>query len=195
MLVLQYLKPPLWWFFLCLLINLSMTNFTTQLKRFGSKGEKTGWTYIDIPEKIAQQIKPNCKKSFRVKGKIDNHLIRAVALTPIGEGNFILAVNAEMRKAIKKNNGASVQIKIEEDAKELIHDEALMLCLKDEPAALDYFRSLPQSHQNWFSNWVKGAKTQPTVTKRLTVIVNACTQKMSFSEMMKSYRDTANLIQ
>ena len=32
-------------------------------------GEKTGWSYIEIPAAIAQQLKPNYKKSFRVKGK------------------------------------------------------------------------------------------------------------------------------
>lgn len=92
-----------------------MISFKALLQKFGSKGEKTAWTYIDIPEKIAQKIKPNCKKSFRVAGKIDNHSIKAIALIPIGEGNFILAVNAEIRKAIKKIHGASVEIHIEED--------------------------------------------------------------------------------
>ncbi len=172
-----------------------MVSFKTVLKKFGTKGEKTGWTYIDIPEKIAQQLKPNCKKSFRVKGKIDDHAIHAIALAPIGEGNFILAVNAEMRKAIKKIHGASVEVNIEDDAEELILDEGLTACLNDEPAAYSYFKSLPPSHQNWFSNWVKSAKTQITVTKRIAVIVDECLQKMNFSDMMKKYRDDKNLIQ
>ena len=175
--------------------KLSMISFKAVLQKFGSKGEKTGWTYIDISEKIAQQIKPNCKKSYRVKGKIDNHPIKAIALTPIGEGNFIFAVNAEMRKAIKKIHGATVQIYLEVDAGEFALNEELLVCLNDEPAAFNYFKSLPPSHQNWFSNWVKSAKGEATITKRIAVIVSACAQKMSFSDMMKNYRDDKNLIQ
>ncbi len=172
-----------------------MISFKAVLQKFGNNGEKTGWTYIDIPEKLAQQIKPNCKKSYRIKGKIDNHPIKAIALTPIGEGNFILAVNAEMRKAIKKLHGASVQIYLEEDASEFMLNEELLLCLKDEPVAYNYFKNLPPSHQNWFSNWVKSAKTETTVSKRISVIVKACSQKMNFSEMMKTYKEEKKLIQ
>ena len=77
-----------------------MINFKALLQKFGRKGEKTGWTYIDIPKKIADKIKPGGKKSFRVKGKIDDLPIKATALTPMGEGNFILAINAQIRKII-----------------------------------------------------------------------------------------------
>ena len=172
-----------------------MVSFKTKLKKFGSNGEKTGWTYIDIPEKIAQKLKPDCKKSFRVKGKIDEYFIKAIALTPMGNGNFILAVNATVRKAIKKIQGAFVEINIEEDTEELLSDAELLECLKDEPSAHDYFKSLPQSHQNWFSNWVKAARTQTTKTKRLAIIVTACVQKLHFAEMIKMYREEKKLIQ
>ena len=172
-----------------------MVIFNAQLQKFGSKGEKTGWTYIEIPAEIAQQLKPGYKKSFRVKGKIDDHKIAAIALTPIGEGEFILAVNASMRKVIKKIEGAFVDVKLEVDKQELIHDADLIACLLEEDAAHIYYKSLPLSHQNWFSNWVKGAKTEVTKTKRIASVVTSCLQKLSFQEMMKSYREEKKLIQ
>ena len=144
-----------------------MVIFTAQLQKFGSKGEKTGWTYIEIPTEISQQLNPGCKKSFRVKGKIDDHKIAAIALTPMGEGDFILAVNASMRKAIKKIEGAPVNIMLEVDDQELVHDADLIACLLEEATTHNYFKSLPPSHQNWFSNWVKGAKTEGTKPKEL----------------------------
>ena len=172
-----------------------MVTFKAVLQKFGSKGEKTGWTYIDIPEKIAQKLKPGCKKSFRVKGKIDEHCIKGIALTPMGDGDFILAVNAVVRKAIKKIEGAFVKINIEEDIEELLTDAELLECLKDEPTAYDFFKKLTPSHQNWFSNWVKSARTQTTKTKRLAIIVTACIQKLQFAEMIKMYREEKKLIQ
>lgn len=177
------------------LFSLIMVVFKTVLKKYGDNGEKTNWTYIDIPAKIAEQIKPGCKKSFRVKGKIDNCDFNAVATIPIGEGNFIVPINATIRKSIKKIHGATVEIQIKEDLQKLMHDEELMTCLNDEPSALNFFKSLPTSHQNWFSNWVKSARTAVTKTKRITIIIVACAQQMSFPEMMKKYKNENNLIQ
>jgi hypothetical protein len=47
-------------------------------------------------------LRPGNKKSFRVKGKIDAHPIRGIALLPMGGGRFIMALNAEMRKEMEK---------------------------------------------------------------------------------------------
>ena len=168
-----------------------MITFQTGIKKFGSKGEKTGWTYIDIPEKIANKLKPDCKKSFRVKGKMDEVEINAVALTPMGDGNFILAINAALRKSLKKIDGATVIATIEADEAKIELSPDMMECLQDEPIAFKYFDSLPGSHKNWFSNWVKSAKTITTSTKRIATVVKACQMKMSFSEMMKSYKEIA----
>ncbi len=168
-----------------------MITFQTVIKKFGSKGEKTGWTYIDIPEKIANKIKPDCKKSFRVKGKMDEVEINALALTPMGDGNFILAINAALRKNLKKIDGANVVVAIEADEAKIELSVDMMECLQDEPMAYEYFDGLPGSHKNWFSNWVKSAKTITTSTKRIATVVKACQMKMSFSEMMKSYKEIA----
>ena len=70
-----------------------MIQFTTTIHKFEKQGEKTGWTYIEIPADIAQQIKPGNKKSFRVKGKLDNYKIAGVSLLPMGGGSFIMAIN------------------------------------------------------------------------------------------------------
>lgn len=113
----------------------------------------------------------------------------------MGDGDFILAVNGEIRKSIKKNHGALVEVQIEEDLEELVLDRKSIACLKDEPVAYNYFKDLPPSHQNWFSHWVKSAKTETTITKRISVIVKACSQKMSFSVMMKTYKEEKKLIQ
>ena len=41
--------------------------FTAMLKKFSSQGEKTGWTYIEIPKKVTEQLQPGNKKSFQGK--------------------------------------------------------------------------------------------------------------------------------
>lgn len=172
-----------------------MISFTAILQKFGEHGEKTGWTYAMVPGAAAKKIKPNNKKSFRVKGKIDSYDLTGVALIPMGEGNFIMAVNATMRKAIKKTHGAMVVLELEEDRIPTKLAVDLVECLADEPEALRYFNSLSPSHRNWYSNWVKAAKTEPTKAKRIVAVVKSCLHKLDFSEMMKGYREGKNFIQ
>ena len=165
------------------------------LQKFGDQGEKTGWTYISIPHKIAQELKPNNKKSFRVKGNIDSNILKGVALIPVGEGNFIMALNASMRKAIKKIHGAEVLLELEEDKTPVKLSSELIECFKDDPEAFKYFNGLPPSHRNWYSNWVKAAKTENTKAKRIATVIKSCAQQLTFSEMMKQYKEERNIIQ
>ena len=163
-----------------------MVQFSTVIQRFEKQGEKTGWTYINIPVKIAQQLKPGNKKSFRVKGKLDNHVITGVALIPMGEGDFIMALNATMRKAIGKRNGDKLRIQIEVDEKPPELCAELLECLSDEPVAQEHFDSLPYSHRLYFSKWIESAKTAPTKAKRIAQAVTALSRKWGFPEMMRA---------
>lgn len=118
--------------------------------KFDSKGEKTGWSYIEIDKETANLLLPNNKKSFRIKGKIDDFAIQQVALMPMGDGNFILPLNAAIRKGIKKSKGATVVLTITAD-KSIYEINTLFLeCLQDEPLAYTYFKSLTTSHQHYF---------------------------------------------
>jgi len=78
-----------------------MVKFSTTILQFAEQGEKTGWSYIKIPAVIAQQIKPDTKKSFRVKGKLDNYTYEGIALVPMGGGDFIMALKAKLKKKKK----------------------------------------------------------------------------------------------
>ncbi|MEO6355587.1 MAG: YdeI/OmpD-associated family protein [Ferruginibacter sp.] len=170
-----------------------MVQFTTTILKFGEQGEKTGWTYIVIPAALAQQLLPGNKKSFRVKGKLDEHTISGMALIPMGEGDFIMALKADLRKAIGKQKGAQLLVKLAIDAKPYEVNGLLMECLQDEPAAKHYFQSLPKSHQHYFSKWIESAKTEPTKTKRIAMAVNAMSKKMDFGQMLRSAKEDNRL--
>ena len=165
-----------------------MLRFTTKILQFADMGEKTGWTYIRIPAALAQQLTPD-KKSFRVKGRLDDHSIQKIALIPMGEGDFIMALNAGIRKAIRKQKGAMLQVEIEVDKAVIKPPGDLLECLADEPQALDYFTSLPKSHQNYFGNWIKAAKTDGTRARRIACVVSAMIQRLTFAEMLRARTD------
>src|SRR5277367_3323569 len=166
-----------------------MVRFKTTILQFKAMGEKTGWSYIKVPAALAQQLKPGNKRSFRVKGKLDAHAISGMALIPMGEGDFILALKAEVRKAIRKQKGASLEVQLEVDAKVITPPKDLLESLADEPEALKYFRGLPMSHQNYFGNLIKSAKTAPTRTKRIVRVVDAMLKHWNYAEMIRSRRD------
>ena len=165
-----------------------MIGFKTSIQKFDQQGEKTGWSYICIENKIAEKLKPGNKKSFRVKGKIDNYKINSVALLPMGEGNFIMPVNAVMRKAIKKIKGAIVIVELEEDITPVKLSPALLSCLKDEPDAKKYFEEMPLSHKHYYSNWIQAAKTETTKAKRIASAIYAFSNKLTYAQMMKLYK-------
>ena len=161
-----------------------MVSYTALIQKFGDKGEKTGWTYIEIPADIAQQIKPHYKKGFRVKGSLDKFAIKGVSLLPMGEGAFIMPINAGMRKGIKKKNGEKVLVKLAEDTDEKKLSEDFMLCLQDEPKAYAFFKSLAGSHQRYYSNWIESAKTEATKAKRIAKAVKGLALQLPYNEML-----------
>jgi hypothetical protein len=167
-----------------------MIVFEAEIERYEKMGEKTGWTFVFVPADIARQIKPDCKKSYRVKGRLDAVNIRGLALTPVGEGNFIIALKASLRKELKKEEGAMLHIELEEDKDFKIEMPAdLELCLLDERHCMENFMKLPKSHQNYYINWLNTAKTEPTRIKRLTQIVIAMDKQMDFGAMIRSNKD------
>ena len=166
-----------------------MIIFKTTLLKFDQQGEKTCWTYVLIPQKIAVKIKSGTKKSFRVKGRIDDHAIKAVSILPMGAGDFIMPVNAVMRKAIRKKKGDMVELSLEEDAADIPLSPVLLECLSDDPEANEYFTSLPMSHRQYYSKWIESAKTDATKTKRIARCLHAFANKLSYSQMMRLYKN------
>ena len=173
-------------FYICrTVVQLKMIQFKTIIKKFDKQGEKTGWSYIEIPGEMASKIKPGYKKSYRVKGLLDNYKIERTSLLPMGDGNFIIPMNAAIRKGLGKRKGAEIMVSLEEDKREVEINETFLLCLADEPKALEFFDSLPGSHRNYFSKWIESAKTESTKENRIARAVIALSRKMGYPEMMR----------
>jgi hypothetical protein len=159
--------------------------YTTEILRFKEQGEKTGWSYIEVPAKYAQKLKPGCKVSFRVKGKLDNHPIKQVALLPMGEGDFIIPINATIRKGIRKVKGAMLKVQLEEDKSDFAFNQDFLACLEDEPEAIKFFKAQPGSHQKYFSKWIDSAKTDATKAKRIAIAVNGLARHLNYAQMLR----------
>lgn len=164
-----------------------MVKYAATIRRFDKQGEKTGWTYIDVPQSVSEKLKPGTKKTYRVRGKLDEFPVKGMALVPMGGGDFILALNAQIRKGLHKPVGAKIVVTLEaDDDFDLQPPAEFGECLKDEKTASDFFYSLPKSHQHYFINWLNSAKTDETRVKRIAEAISALEKKMGFGEMIRA---------
>jgi hypothetical protein len=165
-----------------------MVQFKAIIDKFAQMGEKTGWTYIIVPAKVANRLMPGKKTTFRVKGMLDSYSIKGVALLPRGNGDYIMAINATMRKNLKKTKGAELNVKLEADDGPLPVNSDLVECLKDDESAKEYFGSLTQGHKNYFTKWIDSAKTDPTKAKRIAQAITALSRKQDFGQMLRAIK-------
>ena len=98
-----------------------------------------------MPSEVANKLKKDYKKSFRVKGYLDKYKIERTSLLPMGGRDFIIPLKADIRKFLGKRKGAIVYVNLEEDKRPPELNYEFMQCLGDEPAALEHFNTLPGS--------------------------------------------------
>lgn len=165
-----------------------MVKFQAIILRSEDQGTAmVGWAYIDVPQAIAEQMKPGYRQVYRVRGEIDGQSFSGLALMPKGAGDYILAINGVMRKALKKGVGDILSLRLEEDREFVIEiPEDLEICLSDDEGdLLGRFRALSKSHRNYFLNHINGAKTEPTRAKRIAMTVEAMSLGLDFGAMIR----------
>lgn len=96
-----------------------------------------------------------------------------------------MALNATIRKEIKKGKGAKLKVLLALDKKPLAVSADFLACLQDEPRALTYFNRLPPSHQHYYSKWIESAKTIETKSKRIASALKALSKEMGYGEMLR----------
>lgn len=142
------------------------------LEKFPGKG---GWTFARIPE-----IPQDRKAWFgwvKVRGSIDGVPIQKYHLMPMGDGYLFLPVKAEIRKKIGKQAGDWVRVILYPDNEPLQTPEEMLLCLKDEPVAWQFYQSLSEAEQKRCIDWVYSAKAEATRVERLAEVVNRLARK------------------
>ncbi len=159
--------------------------FDAIILKFGKQGEKTGWRYIEIPTVVAQQLFPGNRKAFRVSGSIDKFPIDKLALMPMGDGKFILPINASTRKGTGKDTGQKLTITFRHDPGEVPLDQDLLDCLEEDPVAKKIFFKLTPGHRNYFSKWISQAKTDATKARRIAMTLDAMMRNMDFGQMLR----------
>lgn len=137
------------------------------LEKFPGKG---GWTFARIPEILQDKNAPF--GWVKVRGTIDGYKIRKYHLMPMGNGSLFLPVRAEIRKKIKKVEGDMVHVVLFHDNEPLEIPEEMLLCLMDEPNALVFFKTLNETEQKFYIDYIYSAKKEETKIDRLANTIN-----------------------
>jgi len=131
------------------------------LKKFAGKG---AWTFIMMPSDASLPKKKN--NTLRVRGFIDEYELKDFNMWAMKEGNFI-AVKAEIRKKIQKEEGDVVKVLLYLDEAEQIIPEDFLICLREEPKLHELFESYPEKRKKETTNWIFSATTEDEKIMRI----------------------------
>jgi hypothetical protein len=141
------------------------------LEKFPGKG---GWTYIQIDE-----IKPVKKKYFggaKVRGFIDDYELKDHNLFPMGKGILMMAVKAEIRKKIGKQEGDWVALKLYYDEPEDNTNEDFLICLKEDPIAEKNYNKATKKQQQEIIDWISSSKNEEMKVERIAKMLDVLAQ-------------------
>lgn len=96
----------------------------------------------------------------------------------MGNGMLFLPVKAEIRKHTKKKEGDFVHVILYPDNEPLEVPEEMLMCLQDEPEALHFFKSISESEQKFYIQWIYSAKKEETKIDRLAKTINRLQKKL-----------------
>lgn len=141
------------------------------LEKFPGKG---GWTYIQIDE-----IKPVKKKYFggaKVRGFIDDYELKDHNLFPMGKGILMMAVKAEIRKKIGKQEGDWVTLKLYYDEPEDNSTNDFLICLKEDPIAEKNYNKATKKQQQEIIDWISSSKNEDMKVERIAKMLDVLAQ-------------------
>lgn len=142
------------------------------LQKYPGKG---GWTFAAIPE--ITQDKHAWFGWMKVRGSIDGYEIENYHLMPMGNGTLMLPVKSEIRKKIAKNEGEWVHIILYSQSLPTVVPEDFMLCLDDEPVALQNFRQLTASEKKKLIDWIYSVKNDDLKVERIAQTIDKLARK------------------
>lgn len=107
----------------------------------------------------------------RVKGSIDGYSFNDTSLMPMKTGEHLMAIRIEIRKAIKKKAGDTIEVVLERDFAELKTPSELMEAFEASPEAKKMFDAIPPSHRRMYIRHVNESDKKETRERRAVKIV------------------------
>ncbi len=144
--------------------------FIDQILKIKKLPGKGGWSYVEIEGDFKEYRQAG--GWIKVKGFIDNFELPNYKLAPMCKGKMMLPIRADIRKALKKEEGDTIQVKLALDYSHLIIPEEIKECLEFYPKALEFFKTLTESNKRYYIDWISETKNPDTQANRINKMID-----------------------
>jgi Domain of unknown function (DUF1905)/Bacteriocin-protection, YdeI or OmpD-Associated len=127
--------------------------------------------YVDVPANVSHAIGQGAPH-VAVQGEVDGVPLRTT-LVSRGHGCYRVAVHSDIRKRLKADVGASVEVALErdEEPRDPVLPPALALALRQAPKAQAEFRRMSTALRHQIVRYLTSVKQQATLDRRVTKFV------------------------
>jgi hypothetical protein len=126
--------------------------------------------FVDVPLEISKCLGP--ESAVPVVGTVEGVPLRST-LVPRGNGAYRLAIHGDIRKKLRVDTGAVVEvaIRLDEESREPELPPALVLALRNSPKAQQKFRAMTTALRRQIIRYLVSVKSQATLERRVLKFV------------------------
>ena len=127
--------------------------------------------YVDVPAEISRRISAK-EAHVPVRGTVERIALRTTMVSR-GNGCHRLAIHGDIRKGLRIDTGALVEIAIErdEEPREPVLPPFLVLSLRNAPRAQAAFRNMTTALRRQIVRYLTAVKEQTTLERRVTKFI------------------------
>jgi Domain of unknown function (DUF1905)/Bacteriocin-protection, YdeI or OmpD-Associated len=127
--------------------------------------------YVDVPSEVSRKMSATAAH-VPVRGTVDGVALRTTMVSR-GKARHRIAIHGDIRKKLRIDAGAAVEIAIQrdEDSREPVLPPLLVLSLRNAPRAQAAFRSMTTALRRQIVRYLVAVKQQATLERRVTKFV------------------------
>ena len=127
--------------------------------------------YVDVPSEVSRALGKG-EPHVPVSGEVDGAPIRTTMVSR-GNGCYRVALHSDIRKKLRIDTGAVVEVAIhrDEESREPALPPALVLALRNTPKAQAEFRQMTTALRRQIVRYITSVKQQTTLERRVTGMV------------------------
>jgi Domain of unknown function (DUF1905)/Bacteriocin-protection, YdeI or OmpD-Associated len=133
--------------------------------------------YVDVPGEVCRALSGK-EAHVPVLGEVEGVGIRTT-LVSRGRGLYRLAIHGDIRKKLRVDSGAVVEVAIarDEEPREPVLPPALVLALRNAPKAQAEFRGMTTALRRQIVRYITSVKLQATLERRVVGFVRRLEQR------------------
>lgn len=127
--------------------------------------------YVDVPAKVSRGMGGE-GPHVAVSGEVEGVALRTTMVSR-GKGCYRIAIHGDIRKKLRLDTGAVVELAIQrdEEPREPALPPALVLALRDAPKAQTEFRAMTTALRRQVVRYITSVKQQSTLERRVAGMV------------------------